>query len=332
MINIDYSIGVTVIAFVVIAYCVMGGIKSVAITDFIQMVLILGGFFLAIPFAIRLCCNFPTALKNIPYESLNLFKGISPATIISLIIMYVATFTVGQEVTSSIYSIRHAHDATKALILSAFLIILFAFLPTFLGLISLSMAEIGYVDTSFMFQDGARYAFLNLVVNTMPPLIVSLVFVGILSAIMSSADSDILAAGTIFSNDIYKIHIDKGADDDQVVKITRLTIIMFGIIAYLLALFNSGSIIIVLIFVFSLRAAGAFIPYVFGLYWSKSSAAGTIASLTFGCGSFIVLEIYKISVLGLQSIIISLIVSLFCFIIFSKLFPPVINSLELADD
>lgn len=330
--KIDYKIAVTIIAVIVIAYTIMGGIWAVIRTDFLQIILIILGLFLAIPYSIRLCCNFSFAVKNIPFDTLNLFKGITPSTIISLIIMYIATFTVGQEVSGSFYSMKHSYDSTKGTILAAFLIIIFSFFPSFLGIITLALHNIGRIDSSIVFQDGVRYALPNLVINYMPPFIIGLLFIGLISAIMSSADSDILASGLIFTNDIYKIYLDKEADDKQLIKISRITMIMFGIIAYLLALFNSGSIIKVLIFVFSLRASGAFFPYILGLYWEKASSVGTFASLILGSLAFIILEIYKIRILGLESIIIALIVSGVSFVVFSKLYPPVIESLELIDE
>lgn len=330
--KVDYKIAVTIIAIIVIFYSVMGGFWSVAITDVLQLILIIGGFFLAIPYAIRLCRDASTAMQHIPYETLNLFQGITPTTIISLVIMYIATFSVGQEVSCCFYSTKHSYDSSKGSIISAVFILFFAFIPTALGIISMALINMGHVDGAMILQDGVRYALPNLVISSMPPFIIGVLFVGILSATMSSADSDILAIGTIFANDIYKVYFDKNADDKQVIKITRLTMVTFGLIAYLLSLFNSGSIIVILIFVFSLRAAGAFIPYVFGLYWDKSSSAGTIASLAFGSGSFILLELLELKFFGLEPIIIALIISLIAFVACSKLFPPVIESLELVDE
>ncbi len=330
--KIDYKIAVTITAVIVVTYTIMGGIWAVIRTDFLQIILIILGLFLTIPYSIRLCSNFSFAAKNISLETFNLFKGISPSTIISLIIMFIATFTVGQEVSGSFYSMKHSYDSTRGAILAAFLIIIFSFFPTFLGVITLALNNMGRIDSSIVFQDGVMYALPHLVINYMPPFIIGILFIGLISAIMSSADSDILASGIIFTNDIYKIYIDKEADDEQLIKISRITMIMFGIIAYLLALFNSGSIIKVLIFVFSLRAAGAFFPYILGLYWKKASSVGTFASLIFGSLAFIILEVYKIRIFGLESIIIALIVSGISFVVFSKLYPPVIESLELIDE
>ena len=107
-----------------------------------------------------------------------------------------------------------------------------------------------------------------------------------------------------------------------------------GIASMLIALFTTSSIVTLLMFCFTLRAAGAFFPYVLGHYWSGASLAGTIASLI--SGSVVVVYLEKISkgmLFGIkisQPIIPGLVVALFFFLIFSKVFPPKARTTELA--
>ncbi len=331
LLGIDYKITVTIIAFVVIAYTVLGGMWGVAISDFIQSILIIIGLILVSIYTLRLCYSFPNVVKHVPYESLNLFKGIDTPKIISLIIMYVATFTVGQEVAVNFFSINHSYDSTKGTLFTAFLLLVFAFVPTLLGIMIFSLTKMGYIDTSVVFIDGLRYSLPHLALTAMPTFLIGALFLGLLSATMSSADSDILAVGSIFSNDIYKVYFEKNASSKQLIFISRLAIIMFGFVAYLLALFNSGSILDILIFVFSLRAAGAFIPYVFGLYWPKSSSAGAISSMLVGSISFISFKLFNLKIFNLEPLILSLLISFISFYIFSKVYPPAIETLELSD-
>ncbi|MDC7236258.1 MAG: sodium:solute symporter family protein [Sphaerochaetaceae bacterium] len=331
LLGIDYKITVSIIAFIVISYTLLGGMWGVAISDFIQSIFIIIGLILVSIYTLRLCNNFPNVVKHVPYESLNLYKGLDTPKIISLVIMYVATFTVGQEVAVNFFSINHSYDSTKGTIFTAFLLLVFAFVPTLLGLMLFSLTKLGYIDTSVVFVDGLRYSLLHLALNAMPPFLIGTLFLSLLSATMSSADSDILAVGSIFSNDIYNVYFDNKASSKQLIFISRLSIAMFGFVAYLLALFNSGSILAILIFVFSLRAAGAFIPYVFGLYWAKSSAQGSIAAMIVGSLSFIIFKILNIKIFDLEPLILSLLISFVAFITFSKLFPPAVETLELSD-
>jgi SSS family solute:Na+ symporter len=159
----------------------------------------------------------------------------------------------------------------------------------------------------------------------MPAVIVGLLFSGIISATMSSADSDLLGAGSIFGNDIYKQYIKKDASDTEVMRITQITMIIVGAFSLIVAM-QATSIIDLLMFSFTLRAAGAFFPYVIGHYWKKSSTSGTIASLIVGSVVSVVYERTLIPGLGFfgweqQPVIPGLVCALAVYLILTLLFP-----------
>ena len=153
---------------------------------------------------------------------------------------------------------------------------------------------------------------------------------------MSSADSDLLGAGSIFANDIYRAVLKPNASSEEVMKVTRWVMIIVGVASMFIALFNTSSIVNLLMFCFTLRAAGAFFPYVLGHYWKGASLAGTIASLI--SGSIVVVYLEKISgsvLFGIkltQPIIPGLIVGLVFFVVFSYIFPPKVKSTELTPE
>ena len=86
-------------------------------------------------------------------------------------------------------------------------------------------------------------------------------------------------------------------------------------------------------FAFTLRAAGAFFPYVLGHYWKGASPAGTIASLI--AGTIVVVYLEHISggnLFGLhfnQPIVPGLVAALIAFLIFSLVMPPKEKTTEL---
>ena len=333
MLGMNYTMAVTIVAIVITIYAIMGGLWSVTLTDFIQVFLIIIGMALAVPFSLRLAGGMNNVVANVPEGTFNMFKGISPTTIVALVVMYVASFTVGQEAVSRLYAAKDEKTAVQGSIISAVINLIFAFIPTILGIITLALVNMGKIDSGVIMQGGARYALPHLAMNTMPAIVVGILFAGIISATMSSADSDLLGAGSIFGNEVYKIYINKDADNKEVMKVTKIVMAIIGLLAYLFALFNTGSIIKVLMFAFSLRAAGAFFPYIIGLYWKKASGAGTIASLVLGSAVLVLLERTGIKPLGLEPILLALPVSFISFIVFSKIIPPTNETLEMiAED
>ncbi|HAL18889.1 MAG TPA: sodium:solute symporter [Spirochaetaceae bacterium] len=326
MLGISYKMAVIIVGVVVTVYAVMGGMWSVTITDFVQVFLIVIGMALALPSAIGYAGGWTNVKANVPADTWNMFKGYSPMAVISLIIMYVGTFTVGQEAVSRYYAAKNGRAAKQGSILAGIVNFVYAFIPTIIGIVMLALINMGKFGTEDFAAVGARYALPVLAVRVMHPIICGLLFAGIISATMSSADSDLLGAGSIFANDIYKQVIKRSANDKQVMYVTRVTMVCVGILALLFSYFNTSNLISILTFCFTLRAAGTFFPYVLGLYWKKSSTAGSVASLV--AGTIVVVAMDNCDLLpglkkffGGQTIVPGLIIALIAFIAFSYIFP-----------
>lgn len=336
MLGIDYQVAVIIVAVVVTVYSIMGGLWSVTLTDFVQVFLIVIGMIIAVPFALNHAGGWSAVVANIPEGTLSMFKGYDLFSIISLVIMYVATFSVGQEAVSRFYAARDAKSAKGGAWLAALVNFIYAFIPTVLGIIVLALINMGKFNAADFEAVGARYALPILAIEVMPALICGLLFAGIISATMSSSDSDLLGAGSIFANDIYRAVLKPDATDEQVMKVTKIVMCLVGVASMLIALFNTQSIVTILMFCFTLRAAGSFFPYVLGHYWKKASTAGTIASLV--AGTIVVVYLDQFSggnLFGIhfsQTIVPGLVAALICFIIFSLIFPPKVETTELAPE
>ena len=336
MLGISYKTAVIIVAVVVTIYSIMGGLWSVTLTDFIQVFLIIIGMIIAVPFAMNLAGGWSNVVANVPAETFDMFKGYSPMAVVSLTIMYVATFTVGQEAVSRYYAARDGKAAKQGSILAAIINFIYAFIPAILGIITLALINMGKFNAEDFADVGARYALPVLAMEAMPAVICGLLFAGIISATMSSSDSDLLGAGSIFANDIYRAVLKPDASSEEVMKATKIVMAVVGVVSMFIALFNTSSLVTLLMFCFTIRAAGAFFPYVLGHYWTGASLAGTIASLI--SGSVVVVYLEKISgsmLFGMkvsQPIIPGLVVALVFFLVFSKIFPPKVKTTELAPE
>lgn len=336
MLGIGYKTAVIIVAVVVTIYSVMGGLWSVTLTDFVQVFLIIIGMIIAVPFAVNLAGGWDAVVANVPAETFDMFSGYTPMGILSLTVMYVATFTVGQEAVSRYYAARDGKAARQGSVLAAILNFVYAFVPAVLGVIVLALISMGKFSAADFESVGARYALPVLAMEAMPAVICGLLFAGIISATMSSSDSDLLGAGSIFANDIYRAVLKPDATSKEVMNVTKIVMGIVGVASMFIALFNTSGIVTLLMFCFTLRAAGAFFPYVLGHYWKGASLAGTIASLI--SGSIVVVYLEKISggvLFGVklsQPIIPGLVVGLVFFLVFSLICPPKVRTTELAPE
>lgn len=334
MLNINFQIAVIVVAIIVTTYAVLGGMWSVALTDFIQVGLIVLTMALAIPFALKFAGGFDNVINTVPKETFDLFSGIGgPKAIIALVIMYISTFTVGQEAVCRYYSARDGKAARQGSLLAALINAVYAFIPTTLGIITLAIIMQGSIDKEVILAQGARYTLPILATITMPSIMAGLLFAGIISATMSSADSDMLGAGSIFSNDIYLEYINKKADDKKVMRVTQIAMVAIGALGMIVAM-RATNIITLLMFSFTLRAAGAFFPYVLGHYWKKASPTGAISALVVG-GIVSVLYEHNANLKFFgwenQSVIPGLVCALIVFVSVSLLVPPKEETTDLAE-
>lgn len=336
MLNIDYQVAVIIVAVVVTVYSIMGGLWSVTLTDFVQVFLIVLGMIIAVPYAMNYAGGWDRIVANIPKGTLDMFQGYDLFGIISLVIMYTATFSVGQEAVSRFYAAKDEKTAKRGAWLAALVNFIYAFVPTTLGVITLALINMGKFSSSQFEAVGARYALPVLAIHTMPALVCGLLFSGIISATMSSSDSDLLGAGSIFANDIYRAVLKPDASSKSVMAVTKLVMCLVGVASMFIALFNTQSIVSILMFCFTLRAAGSFFPYVLGHYWKKASTAGTVASLI--AGTIVVVYLEHVSggmLFGIrfsQSIIPGLGAAFICFMVFSYMMPPKKETTELAPE
>ena len=272
-------------------YSILGGLWSVTLTDVVQWLLIALGTAAVVPFAISAAGGWDNVVAHLPAERLSLTAGIGWPTICALIVMYFTSFAVGQEAVQRFYAARDGKAARRGALLAALFYAGYAFIPALIGVVAFSMVQTGTLDATMIEQNGARYVLPTLATQVLPAPIVGLLFAALISATMSSADSDMLAAGSIFANDIYRVYIDPDASDARVLRVTRWTMAAVGALSLGVALLDWQDMITVLMFSFALRAGGEFIPYIAGHYWRKATGISSLASIVVGCGVVIYVKL-----------------------------------------
>ena len=118
--------------------------------------------------------------------------------------------------------------------------------------------------------------------NMYPAFIAGIFLCAILAASMSTADSQLLAASSAVSQDIFKGLIKKDAEEKEVLTISRFVVFLIALIALFLSLNPNSSIFGLVSFAWS-GFGGTFGPLVIlALYWKRTTAPGAIAGLICG--------------------------------------------------
>jgi SSS family solute:Na+ symporter len=186
---------------------------------------------------------------------------------------------------SRFYSAKDEKSARDAAWLSAIFMGLLAFIPAVIGLVALAMNPglDGGKGTSALMWATTNYA---------PQVIVGLVAASIISATMSSADSNLLCASTMFVKDIYQQYINPNVDDKKLIFITRTSNVVVGVVSLAVALFRINLVTLNL-FAFALRSSGPFAAYGLGLVWKDATKHSGLVSIVCGSIAAVVWQLAK---------------------------------------
>lgn len=326
--GINYHIAVTIIAITTIVYTYMGGYYGISRAHVMQLILLFAGFLLCIGFIIQNIDGITSAVFKTNFIKTVLKNKMDIKTVISLIVMYIASFSVGQELLPGFYSSKDESTARKGSLLAGFVNVAFSVLPVTIGI----LIVYSFSETNNNINGDVATVTFNVLKTSVSPLILGVFFIGILAAIMSSADSDIFGAASIYGNDIYRIYINKNPTERQALDTTRKTIVFVGILAFFVALFSKTNVIDLLMLSFAFRAGGVFIPYILGHYWKNASEQGAMVAILSGSIVVIIMDKANLTFFGFTSPVLSIIVSFVMFVVISKLFPNKNNTTNLTKE
>jgi SSS family solute:Na+ symporter len=300
--------GVVISAFVVTCYTYIGGMWAISVTDFIQSIIIIVGL-IALAFVLSEKAGGVSAvLKAVPSENFKFFPSWNGKEIVT----YIAAWSVlglgsipSQDVFQRAMSSSSAKTAVRSCFIAAGLYISVAMIPLF---ISLCMKHL-YPD--FVTGD-TQLALPNMVIQHTNIVIQVLFFGSLLSAIMSTTSSAILAPASIFSENLVRPLMKSKLNDKQMLVLTRLSVLLFSMVATVMACLRSN--IYELVGESSvLSLVSLFAPLVFGLYWKKTSSAGAILSMFAGFLTWIVLNFFYET--GIPSLVPATLVSITALIV-----------------
>ncbi|MBT1696897.1 sodium:solute symporter family protein [Fulvivirgaceae bacterium PWU4] len=282
--------GVVISAVVVTVYTYIGGMWAITITDFIQTIIIIAGLLIvAVILAVK-AGGVSTVISEMPRESFRFL----PAFEVKEIAAYVAAWCVlglgsipSQDVFQRSMSSNSVHTAVRSCYLAAALYMTIAMLPLFISLCTRHL----YPD---QINGDTQLALPSMVLmhTTLP---VQIMFFGsLLSAIMSTTSSAILAPAAIFSENVVKPLARHRYSDRQLLILTRLSVLIFSVLATVMACMRSN--IYELVGESSiLSLVSLFAPLTFGLYWKRTSRGGALAGMVLGMLTWIIFEFCETS-------------------------------------
>ncbi|MEY4480998.1 MAG: hypothetical protein RIQ84_160 [Pseudomonadota bacterium] len=289
--GISQQWGMIIGAASVLIYTLFGGMWSVAITDFIQMIIIVLGM-LYIGYEVSgLTGGVDVVIAHAAAaDKLSILPDWNLAAVLGFITALV-TMMLGsipqQDVFQRITSSKNVDIAVKASILGGILYFLFAFIPIFLAY-SASLINPQLVD-QYLHTDS-QLILPNLILNHAPLFAQVMFFGALLSAIKSCASATLLAPSVTFAENIVKGFF-KHLSDQHLLKIMRITVLCFTVFVTLFALNSELSIFKMVESAYKVTLVAAFVPLAFGVYWSRANTLGGLLAVLFGLAIWILCEV-----------------------------------------
>ncbi|MDR1423924.1 MAG: sodium:solute symporter family protein [Azoarcus sp.] len=288
--------GMVIGACVVLLYTLLGGMWSVAVTTFVQMIVIVAGLFYVAWIANGLSGGISTVIAHaLETEKFNIAAGVSWREALGWAAAFF-TMALGsipqQDVFQRVNSSGNERIAVWGTTLGGFLYILFALVPIYLAYTALVIDPdmVNHLLTTTADGEPSQRILPTLVMRHMSPVTQVIFFGALLSVIMSTASGTLLAPSVTFSENVVKSFFPQ-MNDNQLLKVSRATVVVFTLLVTWYALTSNATIHEMVVRAYRITLAGAFVPLVAGIFLKRANELGGALAVCFGLVTWVLGEI-----------------------------------------
>lgn len=281
----SFTAWVLIFSVVVILYTILGGMWSVAFTDVIQFVLMLGSALILLPLVMAAVGWWPGLSAKLPEGALTLIKNTGTYDwkfILAIFLLGIEWACVDQGLLQRAFGAENTRSVAKGLVLAGIITTPFALLWILPGL----AARVLFPDLA-----NADSAFPVLITSLIPNVILGLVVVGLLSSQLSTISGNLNGVATIFSSDVYENVINRKATDKDVLRVARAITLVIGLgmilFAYLVPVLG-GAVNAYLTIIAIMDMPLFVIAVIYGLLWKRINWQGAVGGYVAGAVSGII--------------------------------------------
>lgn len=276
--GIDRNLSVLITFLVITSYTLLSGLWGVVVTDIFQGTLQTIGLFLLLFFSIKLSggvdhiFEFYKSSNQIGF--LNLMGSENMLRDIVLYFLTFGTFFLMSDQTDweRIYSSKNTRTAFWGYLIPLTITLIVLLIPAYLGV---------FQKVLFNSEVDSKFAVYTFIMERLPSNMAIFILISICAAIMSSADSYLLATGVIFSNDIIKAFLNKKANDKEMIFWTRFFVIIAGAVGFAFAL-NIEDILYLWIIGIGIGATMILPSYLAAWFSTRINTKGALAGISAG--------------------------------------------------
>ena len=268
-VTMSYGMALTICTVIIAIITVGGGLVSVAYSDAVSALIMIGGFFLAIPFLMIVAASQGAVL---PPEKTTLTGGMSGVELLGYFLPSLALMLGDQNMLQRFASAKNSDEAKKSNI------------GMFIGEILVIIAIIAVVTQAaklYPSLDTPSNVIFQVAVDYLPLAFGALVMCACMAFIVTTADSYLLSSATNLTNDIYVKYIRKDATDKQKMLVLRGTIVVFSFVAVALTLYFP-TVLALQMTAYTMYGAAITPAILFALFSKRVTPAGGMAGIVVG--------------------------------------------------
>jgi Na+/proline symporter len=275
--------GIMIGAAIVIFYTMFGGMWSVAITSFVQMIVIIISLLVIAWFVADKAGGAEVVISHA--QAAGKLSNFWPEWNLASILAFVGAFVTlalgsipQQDVFQRMNSSKNENVAVMGSVLGGLGYLLFCMVPLF---ITYAAVVVDPALVQRVIATDAQQVLPTFMQQDFPLPIQILFFGALLSAIMSTASGTLLAPSTVFTENLIKPLLGKQTDH-QFLWSLRLTVLAFGLFIAWFAIQSDSSIFEMVESAYTVTLVAAFVPLAAGVYWSRANRIGALTSMAFG--------------------------------------------------
>lgn len=294
--NLELNTALIVMGLIAVVYTVMGGMKAVIYTDTIQWILLLVGLiFIAIPLGYNAIGGYAAIKASVQPKLLSLtnFKWVQ---LLNWAITIIPIWFVGMTLYQRIFASKSQKEAQKAwFIAGLFEWPLMAFMGVLLGLFSKvaadqgMFADLGYLTSTALDPEMGLPLLLS---HILPVGLMGIMLSAYFSAILSTADSCLMAASGNLTTDIFGGYL-KNKSHKTGLKYSQLFTLLIGVLAIFIAM-SMENVLDLMLLSYAFMVSGLFVPILGLLYAKRVSSTAALSAMIGGGVTTITLELLKI--------------------------------------
>lgn len=307
--GLPFMYGLTAGAGIIILYTFVGGYLAVAWTDAFQAIVMAVGINIMLVAGIMEIGGV-TALFNsiasIDPTYLSIWgKGQAHlgeyGVIAGAVLIYAIGYMGLPHAVVRHLSMDDPDTAKRATVWNVFYNTFFVYQPYLLGLVAIVLLPN---------LNDPEMAIPNLAFELLPTVVASIVLAALMAAVMSTADSLLMMAGSILSRDIVQRFAAKDVSDDRMFLWSRALVLAIGIVGVAVAAIQPPGVFELVIFAFGGLGTAFLVPNVAGVYWDRANWKGALAGMLGGAGTNITWTLFNLEgVTALHPFLAGLIIS-----------------------